>query len=248
MNLAPRPSRQMRTLCTFQPVQGENVFRSSPVGSAQGSILILRGEDTLCFLGTVSLTVLLGRVEVLGTELTSSSKPYHVFAPRSTPVPILQLSRPDGPEMHGQREEDPIAQLPRQVLNKVRMGDAVIRLDSLVGTGIRGLSQVVGAFDGAFGSSVRTEGTDLGVKGFHPVGYRLLGVPFSDPASLHRYLSPSIISSPSFSHTNGVRPLIPPLPTVSPRKVDQARQIRNRSSPWSRVPNAREKARLRGHF
>lgn len=82
-------------LSTFEPLVDENVFfltesELSLLGlSEPTTLVVLNSDDSLCLLGTCKLAVLLGSLTVSGTVLTSSRTIHAIFAPRSSPLPIL---------------------------------------------------------------------------------------------------------------------------------------------------------------
>ena len=87
-----------RILSTFKAVIDENLFHLneeevSLLGlSGAGCLLALNTEETLCLLGACTLTILHGSVAVFGTTLSASLTVYPIYAPRSSPLPIIKPS------------------------------------------------------------------------------------------------------------------------------------------------------------
>lgn len=127
--------------------------------------MILEQTDTLCFIGTVSLTILHGHAQILGTELSASSRPHPVFAPRSSPLPVLSCSRAtsaseyDGSAIPG-LTSDGTAHLTPQ--------NCAVLLQPLR-TGVEGLSDVCGVFEGVFRGIDDYVEVLFDIDGFFPV-------------------------------------------------------------------------------
>lgn len=87
-----------RVLSTFKAVVDENLFylneeELSSLGlSGAGCLVALNTEETLCLLGACALTVLHGSVTVFGTTLSASLTVYPIYAPRSSPLPVIEPS------------------------------------------------------------------------------------------------------------------------------------------------------------
>ncbi|KAL0580188.1 Polynucleotide 5'-hydroxyl-kinase grc3, partial [Marasmius crinis-equi] len=93
-----------RTISTYCPVPHQNLFTLEqeeiaalglPSCSGCKAVLIpLADEDTIALLGTYTITVIHGSVSLLGARLETSQPQQHhrVFAPRSSPIPVLKAS------------------------------------------------------------------------------------------------------------------------------------------------------------
>ena len=144
----PQPSGyEPLQLSTFQPTRNLNFFElSSDELSAMGiqneaSVLSINQEETLALLGAYALTILRGSVSILGMTLSASKVAYHVFAPRSAPIPILRCV---ASEMHADPNIHPFPSRVRDL-----QGDAVVAIQSL-DTGVEGLGRVCRVFNGVF--------------------------------------------------------------------------------------------------
>ncbi|KAI0329903.1 hypothetical protein GY45DRAFT_1251771 [Cubamyces sp. BRFM 1775] len=140
-------------LSTFQPILDQNVFRlppsqSSSSNSRQGrTVLLLRASESVALLGAYTLTVLRGAVSLGGILLPASSTTYPVFAPRSSPLPIIQCL----PRRAFQLNTLDVV-LPANVAEAASNSDAAIMLQELH-TGIEGLGRICRTFDGFFAPS-----------------------------------------------------------------------------------------------
>ncbi|TBU27745.1 hypothetical protein BD311DRAFT_664935 [Dichomitus squalens] len=137
-------------LSTFRPVLDQNVFRLGPsdLSANKRTALLLSAGDTVALLGTYSITVLRGTVDLGGVSLNASTTSYPVFAPRSSPIPIIQC-RP-----HKGSSSDPavLSTLLSRVAAATMDYDAAIILQELH-TGIEGLGRICRTFDGFFAPS-----------------------------------------------------------------------------------------------
>ncbi|THV08416.1 hypothetical protein K435DRAFT_787888 [Dendrothele bispora CBS 962.96] len=85
-------------LSTCHPVQDQNTFYLTPeeisaLGlscSSPGRLFSLQEGESLTFVGTYRLTVLAGCLSLCGLTLHASPQPHDVFAPRSSPLPVLK--------------------------------------------------------------------------------------------------------------------------------------------------------------
>lgn len=85
-------------LSTFSPTPGKNVFFLSTVElkelgldlKEKGTLVALDEGDRLCLLGTCRVTVLGGSISVNGVVLRPSINPHNIFAPRSSPLPVVE--------------------------------------------------------------------------------------------------------------------------------------------------------------
>ncbi|KAI0352800.1 hypothetical protein OH77DRAFT_1497803 [Trametes cingulata] len=151
----PLPQRALapdepKILSTFKPILDRNVYHLPAAGdSAQKcTVLLLRASETLAFLGVYSLTVLRGAVSLAGVTLSASSAAHPVYAPRSSPLPIIQClpysasaSCPVSPST-----------LPGDIADAASGFDAIVVLQAL-NTGVDGLGRICRTFDSFFAPS-----------------------------------------------------------------------------------------------
>ena len=87
-----------RLLSTFQPSPDQNMFfltveeQSILNLSDRATLIALEAQDSLCLLGTCNLTILHGSVTLCGITLLASSTKHPIYAPRSSPLPIIRAS------------------------------------------------------------------------------------------------------------------------------------------------------------
>jgi len=60
--------------------------------ATKAELVTLNTEETLCLLGSCTPTALHGSVAVFGTILSTSLTAYPIYAPRSSPLPIIKPS------------------------------------------------------------------------------------------------------------------------------------------------------------
>ncbi|KAF8271674.1 hypothetical protein EI94DRAFT_1796800 [Lactarius quietus] len=184
-------------LSTYQPVLDRNMFRLSlDEGSSLGLsgpavALVLFSSATVSFIGIYHLRVLYGSVSLLGAIVRPSHVVHRVFAPSSSPIPVIQALAARG------ESSKSLPNIPARILRTIDEGDVVIVLQELQ-TGVDGLGRVVRTFEGVF--------DDAHYKGI-PVG-PLQGVHFTTqaPRGLRAFrLLPSwevALSAPLFSLAN----------------------------------------------
>lgn len=171
-HVRPLPNEELDVLSTYQPVHGQNMFRLSiEEGSALGLsgpavILALSPSATVSFVGTYRLRVLRGSISLLGTIIRSSRVLHYVFAPRSSPIPVIKAHM-----AHGESSKL-LSDIPAQIISTIAEDDVLIVLQELR-TGIEGLGRVVRTFEGVF-DQVNPEGApDVPLEGVHLVGHSL---------------------------------------------------------------------------
>jgi polynucleotide 5'-hydroxyl-kinase GRC3/NOL9 len=168
---------ETKVLSTFVPQLNVNTFTLSP--SEQDSLfppsaseaksraavaLIVREEETLCLLGMYTLSILRGRVTISGATLAASSIEHRVFAPRSSPLPVIHHV-PFSPERLVQ------PRIPDRIHDRLGAGDALVVLRELR-TGVEALGDICPPFSGVFRRSARDAepAHDLGIPGVQLVG------------------------------------------------------------------------------
>ncbi|KAI0643584.1 hypothetical protein C8Q79DRAFT_142877 [Trametes meyenii] len=136
-----------RALSTFQPVWNENVFHCSDTAQKY-TCLLLRTSETVALLGVYSMTVLQGSVSLAGVTLVPSTTAHPVFAPRSSPIPIVECL----PRSSSSSSLSTNIHLPTQITALSPQFEAIIMLQELH-TGIEGLGRICRPFDGFFSPS-----------------------------------------------------------------------------------------------
>jgi polynucleotide 5'-hydroxyl-kinase GRC3/NOL9 len=148
----PLPSTD-NVLSTFQSTLDRNVFflTSHQVhdlhvlsfSECPGTLLALEPGETLCLLGAYTFCVLQGSVCFCGVNIPASMRTHRVFAPRSSPLPILE----------GLAGIDKISGLEHKLPGQIRwVIDTHITLVLLqdLRTGVEGLGRVCRTFNGVF--------------------------------------------------------------------------------------------------
>ena len=139
-----------RILSTFQPTTDQNTFvltaeevsaLDSSSQNVGGTILILTPADSLCILGAFLLTVIHGSISLCGSTLHSSRTTHRIYAPRSSPLPIIRHAAGGGSIADS-------FQLPRRLVEFPR-NSAIILLKEL-STGVEGLGTICRSFEGVF--------------------------------------------------------------------------------------------------
>ncbi|TRM64729.1 hypothetical protein BD626DRAFT_567603 [Schizophyllum amplum] len=135
-------------LCTYEPVLDQNIFLVEPeeltIGgfvSSGGScaLLVLDEGATACFVGNYYLSIIRGAITMAGTHLRASIHAHRVFAPTSSPLPVIAAVASDGPTMP----------VPSRLQGILAGDSCVILLQSLT-TGVEGLQRICQRFDGMF--------------------------------------------------------------------------------------------------
>ncbi|KAF8451165.1 hypothetical protein L210DRAFT_3627381 [Boletus edulis BED1] len=103
-------------------------------------ILVLQPNETLALVGVYSFCVLQGSISLLGVILSPSNIKHTVFAPRSSPIPILSWAT----SVHQGSCTFPIPPSIRQQEN------ATAILIEYTDTGVEGLGRISKIFDGVF--------------------------------------------------------------------------------------------------
>jgi polynucleotide 5'-hydroxyl-kinase GRC3/NOL9 len=166
--VAPYPQlvkeERLAILSTFQPVLDHSVFHLSTAETqllslpgtddgASTTLLVLSPADTVCLLGTYTLTVSHGSVDILGVRLDASRTSHRIFAPRCSPLPVLSHRSSDGAASESMR----LQQLPNRVRSNLPPEYAVVVLQDLR-SGVEGLGRVCQTFDSVFGRTQKSLG------------------------------------------------------------------------------------------
>ncbi|KAF5363920.1 hypothetical protein D9756_001050 [Leucocoprinus leucothites] len=149
-------------LSTFSPLPGQNIFflsmddvrRLGPgfQEETKGTLVTLEEGDRMYLLGTCRLMVLRGSIAVNGTVLHPSSTRHNIFAPRSSPLPII--------EYHGGDTKAVIDAtcLPHSLESLFATKSTLVLLQELR-TNVEGLGLVCRTFEGGYEPSGRIDGS-----------------------------------------------------------------------------------------
>ncbi|KAG6370399.1 hypothetical protein JVT61DRAFT_12120 [Boletus reticuloceps] len=144
-HLTPSTSKKTEplTLSTFRQVPNHNVYpisENDDVSSGKARIPVLHPKETLSLVGLYSLCVLQGSVSLLGVTLSPSDTEHTVFAPLSSPIPILSWAM----SVHQGSCTFPSPPSIQQQAN------ATAILIEYTDTGVEGLGRICNIFDGVF--------------------------------------------------------------------------------------------------
>ncbi|KAF8554649.1 hypothetical protein OG21DRAFT_1412116 [Imleria badia] len=159
-------------LSTFRPVPDSNVYpvlENEYATTGKARILVLQPNETLAFVGTYSFCVLQGSLSLLGVTLSPSNTKHIVFAPRSSPIPILSWATLD-------RQGSCTFPIPPCIRQQAK---ATAILIEYADTGVEGLGRICRVFENVFKpprESDAVPGVDLpkiyivnhGTKDIHP--------------------------------------------------------------------------------
>ncbi|KAJ7066642.1 hypothetical protein C8F01DRAFT_712278 [Mycena amicta] len=139
--------RLPQNLSTFSPEPDTNTFHLLPEELALlnlsvdcATLISLRPGSTMALVGVYSLSVLRGAVSIYGARLHSSTTPHRVFAPRSAPIPIIEVLNASSTLQ---------IDLPAR-LQAVFVDDNVVIVLSALQTGVEGLGRICRIFEGVF--------------------------------------------------------------------------------------------------
>jgi polynucleotide 5'-hydroxyl-kinase GRC3/NOL9 len=161
-------NEEPQILSTYRPTDGQNIFplsldEGSALGLSGSAIaLVLSPSATVSFVGAYRLRVLRGSISLLGTIIQPSRVLHHVFAPRSSPIPVIEAF-----VAHGESSKS-LYDIPAQITSTIDEGDAIIVLQELR-TGIEALGRVMRTFEGVF-----HQGDPEGVRNIPLRGVRLV--------------------------------------------------------------------------
>ncbi|KAH8100156.1 hypothetical protein BXZ70DRAFT_940620 [Cristinia sonorae] len=182
------PVAEVPSLSTFTPLPDTNIFyltleevraivpQSGDLGRA--TILLLTASDKVALLGAFKFRVLRGLVSISGVTLHPSVTSHHVYAPRSSPLPVIEVVS----EQSGHHfKEDP---LPQRVDSAFADHSAAILLEELH-TGVEGLGKVCRTFEDNFTVPESRRNSDNAHLGLH--GVHLISTP---PHSVYPFVLP----------------------------------------------------------
>ncbi|KAF9457216.1 hypothetical protein BDZ94DRAFT_1176032 [Collybia nuda] len=146
--------KPLHILSNLHPTPNENIFFLTPdevnaidlsslIPTLPATIIALGFKETVCLLGTYRFCVLQGSVACSGVVLSPSPRIHRVFAPRSSPLPILE----------GAIGKDSIAGLNLKLPPRLRplaQAPATLLLIQELNTGVKGLGRICRTFNGVF--------------------------------------------------------------------------------------------------
>ncbi|KAJ7155419.1 hypothetical protein C8R43DRAFT_1065992 [Mycena crocata] len=187
VSLASQPIATHKALTTFRVIPDQNAFflqsdELSSLGlSADSATLIsLSAGQTISLLGVYTFTVLRGVASICGVRIPAAATAHRVFAPRSSPIPILEGL--DEKAAHYSVSAVPVR------LRALFEGGGILVVFQQLNSGIEGLGQICRTFDGAFKPSRWQQGNtiehDLRLPGLHMLTQTSKDIqPFILPAS-----------------------------------------------------------------
>lgn len=139
-NLHPTPNENIFFL-TSDEVRAFNL--SSSTQTLPATIVVLGFKETICLLGTYTFCVLQGSLSCSGVVLSASSRTHRVFAPRSSPLPILEGT------LGNSSISNLNLKLPSRLRSLTQTPAALILIQELT-TGVERLGRICRTFDGVF--------------------------------------------------------------------------------------------------
>ena len=166
----PLASSSKSKIFTFQPILDANIFYLSfeeqqalrlPSPEISACLLSLQPNEQVGFLGVYAFAVARGSISIAGVQLLPSQKLHRVFAPKSSPLPVLiaQGAASTIVDTSG---------IPPRLHPAFREGNTIILVQELH-TDVEGLGIVCRTFDRAF-SPPHTVSNDINLTGVHFVG------------------------------------------------------------------------------
>ncbi|KAI0052686.1 hypothetical protein FA95DRAFT_1586574 [Auriscalpium vulgare] len=143
---------------SFRPAEDRNMFLltsedtlSLGLPDKPSVAVILPPSVTVSFVGVYRLRILRGSVSLLGVTLRPTRTSYPVFAPRSSPIPIIQAS-----SQRGESNKSFVVEIPDRIASQLGELDSLIVVQDMH-TGVEDLGRVVRTFDNLF-TPVRVDG------------------------------------------------------------------------------------------
>ncbi|KAI9466644.1 hypothetical protein BJY52DRAFT_1233362 [Lactarius psammicola] len=127
-------------LSTYRPTLDQNMFQLS---LDEGSSLGLSGPAVALVLFPSATASFVGTYRLRGQSSDPSQVVHQVFAPISSPIPVIQALAARG------ESSKSLSDIPTRILSTINEGDVVIVLQELQ-TGVGGLGRVVRTFEGVF--------------------------------------------------------------------------------------------------
>ncbi|KAI6039237.1 hypothetical protein EDC04DRAFT_2686819 [Pisolithus marmoratus] len=174
----PRPA-EPTVISNFSPILGQNTFPLSRDDLSamgfqgdNGLVLVLNASESVALLGVYLLTVLQGCANLCGVTLGPSSTQHRVFAPRSSPIPVISWAPTERPSKRP---------LPSIVHANP---DAMVVLIQYANTGVEGLSRVFRVFKNVFKPPRDAPARDIGIPEIRLISHSTKDVlPFTLPPS-----------------------------------------------------------------
>ena len=169
----PLCNEEPQILSTYRPIHGQNLFQlSSDEGLALGLSgpaisLVLSPSATVSFVGAYRFRVLRGSISLLGSTIPPSRDLHRVFAPQSSPIPVIEALA-----AHGESSKS-LCDIPTRIATIIDKGDVIIVLQELR-TGIEGLGRVMRIFEGVFHHADSEGASDIPLGGVHFVCFLVL--------------------------------------------------------------------------
>lgn len=156
---APRP--EPTVISNFLPVLGQNTFAVthddlSAMGfqGDGGMVLVLNANEFVALLGVYLLAVLQGRAKLCGVALGPSATQHRVFAPRSSPIPVISWTSKESHLKTSQRLLPP---------NVHANPDATVVLIQYASTGVEGLGRICRVFENVFKPPRDAPASEIGI-------------------------------------------------------------------------------------
>jgi polynucleotide 5'-hydroxyl-kinase GRC3/NOL9 len=189
-------NEEQEILSTYQPSPDRNMFQLSlDEGSSLGLsgpavALVLFPSATVSLVGTYRLRVVHGSVSLLGAIVRPSQVVHQVFAPSSSPIPVIQALA-----AHGESSKS-LSDIPARILSTVDEGNVVIVLQELQ-TGVDGLGRVVRTFEGVFDDALPKGIPVIPLQGVHFVSHSFFENTFFFLQGTARPPKPRAVCAPS---------------------------------------------------
>lgn len=164
----------LEQMSTFQPILDQNLvyltseemtaLHLNASSTSPAALLSMSPTERICLLGVYSLTVLRGTISMCGVTMSASPRAHRVFAPKSSPVPVLEAQSESG-------SFSSVAAIPAR-LQPFFLTDNVIVVVQELRTNVEDLGLVCRTFDNIFEPSRdRSKNTafDLDLSGVHMV-------------------------------------------------------------------------------
>lgn len=214
-------------LSNFISVPGQNTFflsagdiRKLGLGfgeEAKGTSVVLEQGNKICLLGACRLTLLKGSIRVNGVPMQPSTVPHNIFAPRSSPLPVVEYSAGDAQAVLD------ASRLP-QALRSLYSSQCSLVLLQELWSNVEELGNVCRTFEGAYRPSKWQDdlvSSPFQIDGLYLVSEFFLYISLSDVSSRSRSRHEKLYPLSSLRH--GLRP--------SPASL---RQLPHRHSPIRR--------------
>jgi len=133
--------------------------------------LVLSPSVIVSFVRAYRLHVLHGSISLLGKIIWLSRVPHRIFAPRSSPIPVIEALAAHG--------ESLMYDIPAQITSIINEGGVIIVSQELRTALSQGLGCVMRTFEGVFSQADLEGASDMPFGGVHFVCFFILGVYFA---------------------------------------------------------------------